>query len=124
MIRLKSIIYLLMMLVIASCAHNKKTDEEKQLDPSVVNNPVTASSPESEGKDLPKFTFETEEHDFGTITEGEKVSFAFKFKNTGTADLFIRSASGSCGCTVPEYPKEAIKPGKEGIINVTFDSTG
>src|SRR4051794_10595500 len=125
MSRIKGIIYLLSLLVFTSCDQNKKTDvDQQQLDPSIVNNPVTASSPDTEGKDLPKFKFETEEHDFGTITEGEKVSFAFKFVNTGEADLLIRSASGSCGCTVPEYPKEAIKAGKGGVINVTFDSSG
>ena len=68
--------------------------------------------------------FEEEEHDFGRITQGEKVSYAFKFKNTGKSNLLIASAAGSCGCTVPEYPKEPILPGQEAKINVVFSSEG
>jgi hypothetical protein len=72
----------------------------------------------------PTITFEHEEHDFGTIQQGDKVVYDFKFKNTGEADLTITSARGSCGCTVPEYPKTPIKVGKTGNIKVSFDSTG
>ncbi|MEX2595745.1 MAG: DUF1573 domain-containing protein [Salibacteraceae bacterium] len=69
-------------------------------------------------------SFEEEVFDFGTITQGEKVTHVFKFRNTGDADLVIVSAKGSCGCTVPEWPKEPIKPGAEGEINVVFNSEG
>ena len=48
--------------------------------------------------------------DFGTIIQGEKVAYPFKFKNSGKADFIITSAKGSCGCTVPEWPKEPIAP--------------
>jgi len=71
-----------------------------------------------------EMTFETEKHDFGTITQGDKVFYDFKFKNTGGSDLIITGAKGSCGCTVPEYPKEAIKPGEPGEIKVSFNSAG
>ena len=71
-----------------------------------------------------EMTFETEKHDFGTITQGDKVDYDFKFKNTGGSDLIITGAKGSCGCTVPEYPKEAIKPGVSGVIKVSFNSAG
>ena len=69
-------------------------------------------------------TFTEENYDFGTITQGEKVSHSFKFKNTGSTDLLIISAQGSCGCTVPSYPKEPIAPGKESNVDVVFDSDG
>ncbi len=69
-------------------------------------------------------TFTEVEHDFGTITQGEKVTHAFKFKNTGSTNLLIISAQGSCGCTVPSYPKEPISPGKEANVDVVFDSDG
>ena len=94
------------------------------IDPQVVENPASASPGGTNSRKTPAFTFDSEEHDFGTVTAGEKVSFAYHFKNTGDADLVIRSANGSCGCTVPEFPKEAIKPGGDGIINVTFNSEG
>lgn len=73
---------------------------------------------------LPEMKFEEETHDFGRITQGEKVAFAFKFKNTGGANLIISSANGSCGCTVPEYPKKPILPGEEATVNVVFSSEG
>jgi hypothetical protein len=75
---------------------------------------------------LPKTTMEFTDtkHSFGTITEGEKVSHAYKFKNTGTNPLIISNAIASCGCTVPSYPKEPIPPGGEGKIVVEFNSTG
>jgi hypothetical protein len=62
--------------------------------------------------------------DFGTINEGEKVTHQFVFKNTGKSDLLISNASASCGCTVPTWPKEPIKPGAEAMLDVTFNSEG
>jgi hypothetical protein len=62
--------------------------------------------------------------DFGTLEEGEKVEHVFKFTNTSTNPLIISSAKGSCGCTVPEWPKEPIAPGEDGEIKVKFDSKG
>lgn len=73
---------------------------------------------------FPELTFSKKEHNFGVIKEGEKVETTFKFTNTGTSDLIINSASGSCGCTVPDYPKEPIKPGATAKMKVSFDSNG
>ncbi len=61
---------------------------------------------------------------FGTIQEGESPEFTFRFKNTGTEPMIISNAKGSCGCTVPAWPKEPIAPGDEGEINVKFNSKG
>ncbi|MEW5677342.1 DUF1573 domain-containing protein [Flavobacterium enshiense] len=72
---------------------------------------------------LPVVKFNETEHDFGTIKEGEKVETVFKITNEGEADLIIINAQGSCGCTVPEWPKEPIKPGTSADMKVTFDST-
>ena len=86
--------------------------------------PVTATStPPANGK-LPVMSFTKSEHDFGTIAEGETVDYTFDFKNTGASDLIITDAKGSCGCTVPEFPKDPIKPGKSGKIKVSFNSAG
>lgn len=75
---------------------------------------------------LPKTSvkFNEMEHDFGKIKAGDKVKYAFKFKNSGKEPLIINSAKGSCGCTVPNYPKEPIAPGAEGVIDVEFNSAG
>ena len=61
---------------------------------------------------------------FGTITEGEKVEYSYRFKNTGTNPLMIFSASAACGCTVPEKPEAPILPGETGFIKVVFNSSG
>ncbi|MFK7946712.1 MAG: DUF1573 domain-containing protein [Saprospiraceae bacterium] len=61
---------------------------------------------------------------FGSVTDGEKVEHIYKFKNTGNDPLIISNAQGSCGCTVPQWPKEPIAPGKSGEIKVVFDSKG
>ncbi len=73
---------------------------------------------------FPVMTFAKKEHHFGDITEGDKPETTFTFTNTGATDLIISSASGSCGCTVPDYPKQPIKPGKSAKLKVSFDSTG
>ncbi len=80
---------------------------------------------EKQMKAMPKTTisFDDTKHDFGTITEGEKVKHAYKFKNTGSNPLLISNAVASCGCTVPSYPKKPIAPGEEGEIIVEFNST-
>lgn len=87
-----------------------------------VSNSASASG--EENSNLPEIKFEEEVFDFGKITQGERVSHSFVFKNTGKKNLIISGASGSCGCTVPEWPKEPIKPGAEGKINVVFNSEG
>lgn len=70
------------------------------------------------------FKFESEEFNFGTIKQGESVTGEFKFTNTGNEPLIISKAEGSCGCTVPIYPKEPILKGQTAVIKVTFNSTG
>jgi hypothetical protein len=76
-----------------------------------------------EVKGLPVMTFVSKEFNFGTINQGDKVDAVFKFKNTGESDLIITKAKASCGCTVPEWPKnKAIKPGETSEIKAVFDS--
>lgn len=69
-------------------------------------------------------TFSKTEHDFGVINEGDIVETTFNFKNTGKSELIITNAVGSCGCTVPEWPKEPISAGESGQIKVKFNSQG
>lgn len=86
-----------------------------------------AQAPTTSGVERPNgpvMKFEEMEYNFGTIKQGESVTHEFKFKNTGKEPLLINTAVGSCGCTVPEYPKEPIKPNGSGVIKVTFNSTG
>jgi len=75
-------------------------------------------------KDSTRVSFAETEFVFDTINQGEKVEHIFAFTNTGDKNLIIANAFGSCGCTVPEYPKEPIAPGKSGEVKVTFNSEG
>lgn len=69
-----------------------------------------------------KIDFSKEVHDYGDIKYGADGSCTFEFKNTGTAPLIISNAKGSCGCTVPEWPKEPINPGQKAEIKVKYDT--
>ena len=68
--------------------------------------------------------FDRKGHDFGVITDGDKVKTTFRFKNTGKYPLIIQNCFGSCGCTVPKWAHGAVEPGKSGEIEVSFDSQG
>ena len=85
---------------------------------------VTPAPPVVGGGKTTSAKFDETSYDWGTIPEGDKMTHVFKFKNTGTNDMIISDAHGSCGCTVPEWPKEPIKPGKMSQIKVIFDSKG
>ena len=72
-----------------------------------------------------QITFEKTTHNFGSFPESSpKVVCTFKFKNTGDGPLVIHQAIASCGCTVPQYPKEPIKPGESGVVTVTYNGAG
>ena len=72
---------------------------------------------------LAEITFDKETHDFGNLEYAGNGTFEFKFKNTGKEPLIISDAKGSCGCTVPTYPKNVpIKPGETQVIKVTYDT--
>lgn len=92
-----------------------------QTAPTTTQTPSTQTAP---NPNAPSFKFEKEEYNFGTIKQGEIVNYEFKFKNVGKEPLIISEAHGSCGCTVPNYPKEPIKPGESAVIKVTFNSAG
>jgi hypothetical protein len=70
----------------------------------------------------PPVTFDKETHDYGTIKNGADGTCEFKFTNNGKEPILITNARGSCGCTVPEWPKEEIGAGKTGVIKVSYDT--
>ena len=63
-------------------------------------------------------------HDFGTIDEGTRASYEFEFTNTGDSNLILINVQASCGCTVPTWPKQPIKPGQKDKISVVYNSAG
>jgi hypothetical protein len=73
---------------------------------------------------IPAFKFERTEYDFGSIREGEKVAYTYKFTNTGDAPLIVQSVQPSCGCTAPDWSKEPIPVNGTGFVKVEFDSNG
>ena len=115
---------MLSILLLVSCGDMaKKVDNKELLSTDLVRNSKTAQVDVKE-LGMPAFTFKKEEHDFGILIDGEKVTYSFQFTNSGDAPLIISNAKGSCGCTVPNYPKEPIAPGATASIDVTFDSKG
>ncbi len=71
-----------------------------------------------------KIEFDTVVYFFGTVNEGDIVTTNFSFTNTGPVALILFDAKSSCGCTVPEIPKEPIPPGERGVLGVTFNTSG
>jgi hypothetical protein len=86
--------------------------------------PTETKTPAIDISNMPKTTIEFSEtkFDFGDLQEGDVVKHSFNFKNTGSSPLIIAEAHGSCGCTIPLYPKEPIPPGGTGEIEVQFNS--
>jgi hypothetical protein len=106
---------------LASC----NAGNQEQVTSEAIENPISADSREKvDTKSLPEITFDKDFHDFGKISEGEKVTYSFRFKNTGKGDLIVQTASGSCGCTVPEIPEKPLSPGETSFIKVQFNSEG
>ncbi|PWH84781.1 DUF1573 domain-containing protein [Brumimicrobium oceani] len=83
-----------------------------------MNTAIAQASVESGAK----IEFEKETHDYGTISQYADGTCEFVFKNTGNEPLVISNAKGSCGCTVPQWPREPIAPGQTGTIKVKYDT--
>ncbi|MEZ4809239.1 MAG: DUF1573 domain-containing protein [Allomuricauda sp.] len=99
--------------------------KDKASNKVVADNVESATERDEAQKNLPIMSFEKSEHDFGNIERGTPQETVFKFTNTGNAPLIITDAKSSCGCTVPEYPKNTpIAPGESGELLVKFNGSG
>jgi poly(3-hydroxybutyrate) depolymerase len=99
----------------------------KTTTPAAVTPLATTTTPAAEEKPtgpLPVIEFGTTDHDFGTVAEGQKVSYTYAVKNTGAAPLIIQNAQPSCGCTVPDWTKTPIPVGGTGFVKAEFDTHG
>lgn len=129
------ILFLTAGLFLTSCeqtdgqAGSAKRIEGIQLSPEesnnadIIRNPISANAVE-DTVNVAKMTFDHQEFDFGTIIEGEIIEHDYTFTNTGKVPLVITSTRSTCGCTVPEHPKDPVPPGKSGVIKVKFNSKG
>lgn len=106
--RLLPILLLLNVFFFASCS---KTDGEKKIDTSVIEN-------------MTEIKFERTVLDFKLVEAGEVVQGSFVFTNEGKYPLVIYEVNTSCGCTVADYPRGEIAPGEKGTISVKYDSEG
>lgn len=121
--------------LMASCqsANNDVRDAARQnvsantpqpANPQTATTPTPpAATPQPTGPTTTMAFTETE-FNFGTVLEGEKVAHTYSFKNTGNEPLILSNAQGSCGCTVPKWPREPIPPGESADIVVEFNSKG
>ena len=112
-------------LTLVSCGgtETKKTASEAAAPAAPAASALQASASKAISN-APVMSFDKGIHDFGVIQEGSRVETVFMFTNTGKSDLIIQDARGSCGCTVPEFPKNLpIAPGATGEIRVSFDSS-
>lgn len=100
-----------------SCKDNaaSKVEEEKV---------VSAEQRDASLSTYPEMSLDELQFDFGEINQGTHVEHLFTFTNTGDAPLVITNARSSCGCTVPEYTREAVAPGEKGELLVKFDGSG
>lgn len=114
----KVFIFGVLALALVSCKENVAAKIKKE------NLKIAQERNYKMGEGAAVLTFDKKEHDFGTINEGDVVETTFTFKNTGKSELIITNASSTCGCTVPEYPKQPILPNETGEILVKFNSTG
>ena len=125
---------LLGMLAMVACKSESASTEETTSEslaaaPSADATPAATATPMNAEADVPTgplttVTFAETTFDFGDVDAGELVTHVYKFTNTGSEPLVIKDAKGSCGCTVPKWPKTPIPAGEEGEIQVEFNSKG
>lgn len=123
----KIILGLVAMSMLAACNQSNKATSATAVTTTTTPGatPVSATAPSAaEVANAPVLKFDKDTYNFGKIKQGDKVSYNFKFTNSGKTPLIITSAVASCGCTTPEWPKAPVKPGDAGIIKVTFNSAG
>jgi hypothetical protein len=115
-----ALLILFAFIFIQACDNKKNGKQEKPLSTDLIHNSNSAA--ENKNK-APEISFEKTEHDFGTLVEGVTVKYAFKFTNTGNADLLLSKVKPDCGCTVADYPKTPIAPGEHGKIEFSFNTS-
>jgi len=133
-IKFLSLVFAVGIFAMTSCKDAPINEARESLATTNTTNPVTpapAATPVNQGAanaipagPLTSITFNETEYDFGEIKDGDKVTKVFTFTNTGKEPLIISNAKGSCGCTVPDWPKQPIAVGETGELKVVYSSKG
>lgn len=120
-------------LMVVSCQKDQKADELVLQDSTVVEEPLAAEEPvvdvqseliaAAQSKPLTQVALSESQFDFGKIKKGDQKEHVYEVTNTGKNPLIISQVKPGCGCTVPDYTKEPILPGKKGKITLKFDSS-
>jgi hypothetical protein len=135
-IPMKLFVFVLAITITGACTDKKLENNIKSLERRVAalekrsgitpvsqTSEASATSGTQNNGELPVMSFESTEYDFGSVSEGEVVEYTFRFTNTGKAPLLINKATATCGCTVPEWPKQPVGVGEAGVISVKFNTT-
>lgn len=121
-------LFLVTAMLLASCNNSK--NQEQEAEAADIPMDEVGKQPVGQtiipGADSSDAVLEVGEdsYDFGVVKEGEKVEHEFTFTNTGSSPLIISNVQASCGCTTPEYSKNPIAPGDQGLVKVVFNSAG
>ncbi len=116
-----------LLLALTACNNDaKKTDNgnSTEITNEQIANPATADQPVVDPSQLAIMKFNKTDHHFGDIVENQSVETVYEFVNEGKVDLLISKCEAQCGCTVPDWPRQPIKPGEKGEIKVVFNSAG
>lgn len=89
---------------------------------AVMAQNVSVSNAPAANPNAPVITFEKTTHDYGTLYKGGDGTCEFKFTNTGVEPLILSNCTSSCGCTVPDWPREPILKGKSAVVKVKYDT--
>jgi len=132
--QVRMFVLMLVIFSVGACTDKKLENNIKSLEKRVaalekrtgVTTPANTAEPTAasitESGELPVLAFETTEYNFGTVQEGDIVNYTFKFTNTGKTPLLISKATATCGCTVPQWPKDPVGVGETGEISVKFNT--
>ena len=119
---MKKTLFAILLALVLACGCNRG-GQQGDIDVDLIHNPNSAEGYDA-SEPMPTMAFDCDLHDFGRISQGESISYSFHFVNKGKRDLVISGCSATCGCTVADYPRGRIKPGKDGYITVTFTAQG
>lgn len=125
---MKTILSVLLVFLILACAEDAREMVDLPVtdgNAAIIRNPIASQvTVPTDTSLVAKLTLADAEYAFGKVKAGGVITHEFKFTNSGRVPLLITDARSTCGCTVSEWPRQPIAPGKEGSFRVSFDTAG